>query len=48
MKTVILIIVFIFGIYLYGSINQMAKDELKKATLDIPNRVQYVVSMVAK
>ena len=48
MKTVMLIIVFVFGIYLYGSISQMAKDELKKATLDIPNKIMYAISVVAK
>jgi hypothetical protein len=48
MKTLILIIVFIFGIYLYGSINQLAKDELKRATLEIPNKVMYAIAMVTK
>ena len=48
MKTLLLIAIFIFGVYLYASINQMAKDELKKATLDIPNKVMYAIAMVTK
>jgi hypothetical protein len=48
MRTILLIAIFIFGVYLYGSISQLAKDELKKATLDIPNKVQYAIGMVAK
>ena len=48
MRTIILIMVFIFGIYLYAAINQIAKDELKKATLDIPNKVMYAVSLMTK
>jgi hypothetical protein len=48
MKTALLITIFIFGIYLYASINQIAKDELKKATLDMPNKVIYAIAMVTK
>jgi archaellum component FlaF (FlaF/FlaG flagellin family) len=48
MKTIMLIAIFIFGVYLYASINQLAKDELKKATMDIPNKIQYAIGMVAK
>jgi archaellum component FlaF (FlaF/FlaG flagellin family) len=48
MKTIMLIAIFIFGVYLYASINQLAKDELKKATTDIPNKIQYAIGMVAK
>jgi archaellum component FlaF (FlaF/FlaG flagellin family) len=48
MKTIILIAIFIFGAYLYASINQLAKDELKKATLEIPNKVMYAIAMVTK
>ena len=48
MKTIILIAIFIFGIYLYASINQLAKDELKRVTLDIPNKITYAIAMVVK
>jgi hypothetical protein len=46
MKEILLVSIIIFGIYLYITIDQHSKDQLKTATLDIPNKIEFLIARV--
>lgn len=46
MKEIFLVTLIIFNIYLYFTIDQHSKDQLKSAVVGIPSKIESVIGKV--